>query len=56
MTEELSEAETAEHHVPMKTARDLPRPAQYLVMLAMGVVVGGVLGSAAGLASHLFNF
>ena len=56
MTDELSEAETAEHTVPMKTARGLPRPAQWAVLLTMGLVVGGVFGSVSGLAGQLFSF
>ena len=56
MTEDSFEADTKEHPLPQKTARDLPRLAQWAVLLAMGMVIGSLFGSAAGLASYLPGF
>lgn len=45
--------DTQEHQAPAKTARDLPRPVQWLVLVGFGVVLGGIFGSIAGLLDRL---
>ena len=48
MTEDHFEADTQEHPVPQKTARDLPRVAQWPVLVVEGAVVGALFGVVAG--------